>query len=73
MLSPVNMLLRVSLRFSLNFLSRATATASAALPLGHLMMGTTPGSHLMVSYNWVMCHTTVKCVLQLGSVPTIRM
>ena len=41
-LSPENMLLRASLTLSLNRLSRASATISAALPRGHCMMGTTP-------------------------------
>ena len=42
MLSPENMVLQVFLKFSLIFLSKASATASAALPLGNLIMGTTP-------------------------------
>jgi len=41
-LSPVNMLFLGSLRLSLNFLSRASATISAALPLGQRMMGMVP-------------------------------
>ena len=42
MLSPENMLLLGSLRLSLSFLSRASATISAALPLGQRMMGMVP-------------------------------
>lgn len=42
MLSPENMLFLGSLRFSLSFLSRASATISAALPLGQRMMGIVP-------------------------------
>ena len=42
MLSPENMLLLGSLRLSLSFLSRASATISAALPLGQRMTGMVP-------------------------------
>ena len=40
--SPVNILLRGSLTLSLSFLSRATATISAAFPRGQRMIGTVP-------------------------------
>lgn len=42
MLSPVNMLLRGSLKLSLIFLSSPVATISAALPLGQRMTGIEP-------------------------------
>lgn len=66
-----NRLLRVSLRFSRNFLSSFSATISAALPRGLLITGTVPvitcsmslsyGTSSLISYIILPWYTPFKC------------
>lgn len=51
--SPAIILLRVSLKLSRNFLSKDSATISAAFPCGLLMIGTTPGNMYEAIYKYI--------------------